>query len=146
MIAVFRLGTLRSLLILFLFTSEIAIGRPITISAISNLNFSTAVQGDGILVVPPGTRENRANASFFVRGAPNVTYTIILPTSAKLAVRKGPIKDTIMLTAFTSFPSNVGLLNLLGFQFLYVGATRAAIRNNQLTGSYSGSFSVTVVY
>lgn len=142
----FRLGTLTSLLILFLCYSIHAAGKPIKVSAVSNLNFPTAPQGDGIFVVPAGTSETPTNASFLVTGDRNVTYTIVLPAMATMTAKIGSKQDTINLSGFTSFPSNVGVLNGAGSQYLYVGATRAAIRHNQLTGSYSGSFSVTVVY
>jgi len=49
------------------------------------------------------------------------------------------------VNTFTSTPSGTGQLSVLGSQALTVGAT-LVVGASQASGSYSGTFSVTVVY
>ena len=121
--------------------------KAISITPITGLDFGTAAQGDPAKTVPPGTSETGSNASFRVRGDDNRAYTIILPNSATLTTGIGGAGRTITYNSFTSFPTGSGgLLNNNGEQMLYVGATRSALSMTQVSGTYTGSFLITVVY
>lgn len=129
-----------------LFFSLSAAAKPISISQISGLNFGVAVSGDPSKTVPPGTSENSQNASFRVTGDKWTTYAIILPSSATISTTVNGKTDTITISNFKSYPVWEGYLDSRGRENLFVGATRSAIKVNQLAGSYSGVFTMTVVY
>lgn len=82
-------------------------------------------------------------ASFNLLGAPNLAYTITLPTSVILTRQGG--SDTILLAAFTSSPAASGSLSSTGSGTLSVGGT-ITITGSQAAGLYSGSFTVTLAY
>lgn len=120
--------------------------KPISINAVSNLTFGSGVQGDPPVTIPPGTAENAQNASFVVSGDANRAYSISLPNSDNMTTGNGNgAKKKIIINNFQCYPLS-GLLNSSGKQNIYVGATRASILSNQVAGSYSGSFRITVVY
>ncbi|MFS4457720.1 DUF4402 domain-containing protein [Bdellovibrio sp. HCB2-146] len=125
------------------FFCDFTYARSIKISRLSDLDFGSGGAGDPAKIVPSGTSENATNASFLVEGDNNRAYSISLPATA--TIRRGTV-DSITLSSFTSYPNANGLLNNLGEQNLYIGATRAALRVNQTAGSYSGTFTITVVY
>jgi hypothetical protein len=129
----------------FLPMSPTVFAAAIKIAVVSNLNFGTMIQGDGSKLIPPGTVENAANASFSVTGNNNTAYTIILPTSTNLTKAGGA---NILVNQFVSFPpaGANGLLSSTGKQTLLVGATIAGIPVTQVRGAYSGTFTMTVVY
>lgn len=116
----------------------------------SDLNFPSAVQGDGAATVPSGTSENASNASFTVNGQANTSYNIILPNNGtvQMITAGGGLNKSINVDNFTSFPAPGanGLLNGSGTQKIFVGATRAVISSNQVTGNYTTSFQITVIY
>jgi hypothetical protein len=130
------------------FLPQILFSAAIRITNTSALRFGTATSGDSSLTIAPGTSENASNGSFRVTGDVNRAYTIILPVSAEITSGTGQNKDTIALSNFTSFPANGanGLIGTNGRQSVFVGATRAALRINQRPGSYSGRYTMTVVY
>lgn len=136
---------------LFLFLSSSALAakpKVLKISTVSDLDFGTGSPGDFSKTISPGTSETSTNASFSVTGEPNTAYTITLPSSATLQTGNGNKKDTINLSNFQSFPIQGanGLLDTSGNQMVFIGATRDSLKTTQLAGSYSGSFSITVVY
>lgn len=119
------------------------------ISNVSALDFGIASPGDTAKVVPPSTVENATNGSFNVTGQPNTAYTIQLPATAlNMITGIGGANRTIAVSTFVSFPAAGvnGLLSAAGAQLLLVGATRAALPATQITGSYTGTYSVTVIY
>jgi len=121
----------------------------ISIAKVSDLDFGTGAQGDGAKAVAPGAAENAENASFTVTGEASQAYTISLPAdgSVVMSTGGGGTADTeIGVEGFTSFPDTTGTLGAGGTETLYVGATRDALRATQTPGSYSGVFTVTVVY
>ena len=91
--------------------------------------------------VSTGNSGGITSASFTVTGIPLFTYAITLPSSA--AITAGG--NSMTVNAFTSSPSGTGQLSVLGTQALTVGAT-LNVGASQASGSYSGTFSVTVVY
>lgn len=129
---------------------EIVFAAPIAISSVSDLDFgSKLVANDPAGTVAPGTAENATNGSFRVTGDANRAYTITLPSSAIMYTTGGTqARFRINLSTFRSFPAAGanGRMNAAGEQLLFVGATRAAIRGNQVAGAYSGTYTVTVVY
>ncbi len=114
---------------------------------VSDLDFGTAAQGEAAKTVAPGSSENSENGSFAVTGQPNVAYTISLPSSAvTLTTGGGGANETISVDSFVSSPAATGLLDASGAQSLFVGATRAALTTSQVAGTYTGTYTVTVVY
>jgi len=111
----------------------------IAITKVTDLDFGSAPQGDPQKTVAPA-----AGASFSITGAPNTAYTITVPSDGTVTMANGG--NTIAVDSFTSSPSATGTLDGAGAQTLRVGATRAALAGNQAVGSYTGTFTVTVVY
>lgn len=123
----------------------------IAIVKVSDLEFGSAAQGDASKTVAPGSSENSENASFTVTGQPSTAYTITLPVdgTVKMITAGGGTSDTeINVNSFASTPAAGanGLLNGSGTETLFAGATRAALSATQVTGTYTGAFTVTVVY
>ncbi|MGZ3770432.1 MAG: DUF4402 domain-containing protein [Bdellovibrio sp.] len=120
----------------------------IAITNTSDLDFGSAPQGDAQKLVAPGSAENAENGSFAVTGQANTAYTITLPADGTVVMTTagGGANQTIAVNSFTSFPSGTGLLNATGNQSLFVGATRAALGSSQAPGSYTATYTVTVVY
>lgn len=118
----------------------------IQISNVSDLNFPAMEQDSPAYTIPPSGTETSENASFLITGSSNTSYSIDLPKSGNLVHNISGTK--IRLSSFTSVPAEGGngLLDASGQQMLYVGATRAKLGKNQTSGSYSTSFSVTVIY
>jgi hypothetical protein len=132
----------------FLYLS-VAYSKGIKVTTVSSLNFGVGAPGDSSKVVVAGTTESASNGSFTVTGDPNTAYTIILPTKATMQIKNSNSPDSsIEISGFNSYPvaGANGLLGSFGSQSLYLGATRAGLRSSQRAGSYSGSFSLTVVY
>ncbi|MDP2258029.1 MAG: DUF4402 domain-containing protein [Polaromonas sp.] len=94
----------------------------------------------GVFLVPSGIW---SAASFSVTGDPSATYAITLPANGVVSLTSG--SNTMAVDSFTSNPALTGQLSVGGSQTLMVGAT-LSVGSNQASGSYSGSFSVTVNY
>ena len=122
----------------------------IAISNISNLDFGTAPAGDPAKTVLPGTVEAADNGSFAVTGQASNAYTISLPADGVVTMTTagGGVNKSIAVNSFTSYPAAGanGMLSASGTQTLFVGATRAALAASQVTGSYTGTYTVTVIY
>lgn len=96
--------------------------------------------GGGVILVPSGSG---AAASFSVTGSPGATYAITLPVNGVVFLSSG--SNTMGVNNFTSNPASTGQLSGGGSQTLMVGAT-LSVGANQASGSYSGTFNVTVNY
>jgi len=120
----------------------------IAIGTVSPLDFGSGSPGDGTKIVAPGTSESPTNGSFNVTGQPNTAYTISLPASVTLTTGIGGANRTIVVDSFVSFPAvgANGLIGAGGTQLLLIGATRAALPTTQVVGSYTGTYTVNVVY
>jgi hypothetical protein len=94
----------------------------------------------GVFLVPSGIWSAGA---FSVTGDPNLTYAITLPADGVVVLTSGA--NTMAVNGFISNPAPTGQLSLGGSQTLMVGAT-LSVSSNQVSGSYSGSYSVTVDY
>lgn len=130
---------------------------PIAISNTAALRFGkfSALTGGTVVISAAGARSatgavvlSSTNAggaaSFSVTGDNNATYAITLPNSATITHGVDNTK-TMSIGTFTSNPSGTGTLSAGGAQTLSVGAT-LTVGNAQTTGSYSGTFDVSVEY
>ena len=84
-----------------------------------------------------------AAASFNVSGNANAGYSITLPINGVVSLTNGA--NSMPVDNFTSSPASSGQLSAGGTQSLAVGAT-LSVGNAQASGSYSGTFNVTVEY
>ena len=119
----------------------------IAIANVSALDFGERIQSDIAKTVAPGSSENAENGSFNVTGQSGRTYTITLPTSA-VTITTGSgatANEQLTVSSFLSTPSTSGTLTG-GSQTLFVGATLSAIGASQVTGAYTGHYTVSVVY
>jgi len=127
----------------------------ISLSNTASLGFGQAFIGTtlGTVVITPagarsatggvtlGSSGTAGSATFTVSGIPLLTYSITLPGSATLSAGG----STVTVNTFTSTPSGSGSLSLGGSQTLRIGAT-LRVGASQTSGSYSGTFGVTVAY
>lgn len=128
---------------------------PIQISNVQSLEFgniiadsdggTVSVATDGtpsyVGISAPSVTGTIQQSVFNVVGLEDATYDITLPTSITLDDGNS---NTMLVDNFVSDPSVTGVLTG-GSQNLNVGAT-LNVGSNQVAGSYSGSFNVTVAY
>ncbi len=101
----------------------------------------SVVSGSGNVNLAPS--QSSTAGKFKVSGQPNTTLTVALPTSIVLNGNKG---GTITVNNFTGYPSSSQLtLDASGDGSLNVGAD-LNIGTSQLSGTYSGTYSVTINY
>lgn len=127
----------------------------VQVSATQQLGFGSFTAGSGtVSVTPSGARTTTGNvvalsadpgqaAQFLVSGDPSMTYAITLPVDGTVTLSNGA--TDMPVNGFVSDPASSGVLPGSGSQVLSVGAT-LHVATDQPTGSYSGSFSVTVNY
>ncbi len=138
-------------------TASATIVQAIGISAGDALRFGNAapdaVNPGTVIVGTDGSRSNTGGvtlsemaaygaASFEVSGDPNATYTITLPASILLSDGG---ENQMTVDGFVSNPNGTGTLSGAGSQTINVGAT-LNVSAGQATGSYSGTFEVSVDY
>ena len=140
--------------ILCIFTVEVS--AEITISQSQTLKFGTFVAGSTsgtITIYPDGSTEyndlryfegNAQRAIFSIKGDPNSSYNINLPANNTVQLTDDN-NHSMYVNDFSSTPSETGSLNSNGNQTLKIGAT-LLIKANQPSGSYSGTYYVTVSY
>jgi hypothetical protein len=97
-------------------------------------------QGGGVILVPSASG---SAATFNVSGNASATYAITLPGNGVVSLTSGP--NAMAVNSFTSSPALVGQLGGGGTQTLSVGAT-LSVGSSQASGSYGGSFDVTIDY
>lgn len=101
----------------------------------------SVVSGNGNVSLATGTAS--AAGKFEVSGQPNTTLSVILPASVVLTGNKG---GTITVNNFTGYPSSSQLvLDASGEGNLNVGAD-LNIGASQASGTYKGTYPVTVNY
>ncbi|MDB5095705.1 MAG: YapH protein [Cyanobacteria bacterium RYN_339] len=136
-------------------TTNTRIITPISLTYVSNLNFGDVVSSSsaGTVVVTTaaarsstggttlGNSTGVAAAAFTVGGQGSSTYAITLPSTSSIASGA----NSMTVDAYTSNPSTTGTLSAGGSQGLAVGAT-LNVGASQPTGSYTGTFNVTVAY
>lgn len=142
------LGWLRIWVCLFFATISQCEAIPLTLTAISDLSFGEAPQGDTVKTIPAGSAENPFNASFNVTGDPNTSFTIVLPDALDLTTGGGGANERMNVSNFMSSPAAGanGLLSSSGTQTIFIGASRHSLPMTQVPGIYQGSFSVSVVF
>jgi len=127
----------------------------ISMSKTADLDFGNVVAGGSagtVVMSAAGSRSatggaslgnagSAAAAGFTVSGQASATYAITLPSAT--TITSGGNNMTV--NTFTSSPSGTGTLSGGGSQSLAVGAT-LQVGTSQATGSYTGSFNVTVAY
>lgn len=130
----------------------------LTITKTQDLNFgaltSGASAGTAVIDGTTGSRTttggitavigapNPVPAQFTVTGEPTKTYTIALPSSA-VTITSGA--NSMTVDTFTSDTASPATLPVGGSMPIQVGATLHAAAN-QAPGTYSGNFTVTVLY
>jgi hypothetical protein len=117
-----------------------------TLTQTTNLNFGTAAQGSPAKTVAPGTAQNTENGSFRVEGPANQSFTIVIPTGSILMTTQGTGANTIEVSNFQAFPFPTSRTNSQGRRVIFVGATRAAIAPNQVAGTYTGTYTIEVLF
>lgn len=95
--------------------------------------------GNVVLVSAPASTAGR----FKISGEPNVQVSVVLPASISLTGSNG---GTMTVNNFTGYPSSTQLtLDASGDTYLNVGAD-LNIGNSQMSGTYNGTYSVTINY
>jgi hypothetical protein len=127
----------------------------ISLTKTADLNFGSVVPGGAagaVVMSPAGARSATGGASlgsstgssagsFTVAGLASAAYSITLPASTTIASGG----NNMTVDTFASTPSGTGTLSGGGTQTLSIGAT-LHVAASQPTGTYSGSFNVTVTY
>lgn len=114
-------------------------------ASLVRLNAQTGARSivSGIGNVILATNPASSSGQFKISGQPNVPVSISLPSSVSLTGNKG---GTMTVNNFTGYPSSTQLtLDTAGDANLNVGAD-LNIGASQLSGIYSGTYSVTVNY
>ena len=135
-------------------TATASVRAAIAIAAASNLAFGEGTQGGVASAVGAGTSENAGNGSFSITGEPSTAYSVTLPADSVVTMTTGDGVGATKQIAVDSFEyystaaasASSASLNGSGADTLLVGGSRAALAANQVTGSYTGSYSVTVAY
>lgn len=82
------------------------------------------------------------NAAIFdVTGCADYSYTVVLPATVTLTSTNG----SMVMDNIVSTPNGSGLLDATGYQQINVGG-RLNINSGQVSGAYSGTFIVEVVF
>jgi hypothetical protein len=122
----------------------ITIIKQLSITFVDDLRFDQKIQGEGSDTVLPG---DAGAASFTVNGQANTAYSITLPASVTMTTGDGiGATKQIVVNSFAHDQGGTPTLDGDGIITLKVGATHAAIANDQEPGSYSGTFTVDVAY
>ncbi len=127
----------------------------ITLSADTTLSFGTVLPfgRNGTVTVNPftgvATGSNTHvgspgnNASWSVTGVPGAFYSITLPSDGAVSVSNGT--ETMPVNDFTHSAGGSPRLDATGLDSFGVGA-RLYVDANQATGTYTGTYNVTVAY
>ena len=99
------------------------------------------VSGGGNVILPAG--QSSSAGKFKISGQANTTVSVALPSSIVLTGNQG---GTLTVNNFTGYPSSTQLtLDASGDANLNVGAD-LNIGSSQLSGTYRGTYSVTINY
>lgn len=130
-------------------TTDLAFGKLAVGAVGGNVAISTAdvvtISGAGTTVSQPaGNTGNPVAAVFGITGEAGMTYAITLPADGTVTISDGA-SHTMAVNSFVSNPGATGTLSGGGTDTLKVGAT-LVVGNNQVPGTYTGTFNVTVAY
>jgi len=118
--------------------------RALFLEAKQPLVFTPAVAGSESFRVNPGDSQS---GQFRVRGEPGTAYQIRLPDQVVMTTNSGQLEaQQIKVKEFASVPESAGTLDSQGEQIIFVGATRDSLLSNQEEGSYTGTYTVEVIY
>jgi Domain of unknown function (DUF4402) len=121
---------------------KLAVGATGGTVAVSAADAVTIAGTNHTITQPASDTGSPAAAAFTVTGEPNMTYAITLPADGTITLTSGG--NSMAVNGFTSSLGATGTLTG-GTQALKVGAT-LSVADSQASGSYTGSFSVTVAY
>jgi len=110
----------------------------------TDLIFGEGIQGDSAKSLSPSA--DLETAEFFISGEPNRSYTVTLPADGTVIMTTGAggTNETIAVDSFIhNSPESIPGSGIDGWR---VGATRAALGASQVPGSYSTTFTVSIVY
>lgn len=122
-------------------TTDMNFGKVVTGATSGTVVLSTAGARSATGGTQLGNAGSTAAGAFSVTGESGATYGITLPSST--TITSGVINNMTVNT-FTSNPSGTGTLTG-GSQSLAVGAT-LNVGASQVSGTYTGTFNVTVAY
>ncbi len=131
---------IRRVFLFGLFVLPMAHAANIGITKTRDLTFTRAAQGD-VAAAEAASSGNSNSAKFTVTGDAGKTYTVTLPTTASMTGAGAPVATN----TFTQSSANSYTLTG-GTDFLYIGATRAAIPGGQTAGAYASNFQIGVRY
>jgi hypothetical protein len=100
------------------------------------------VKSGAVVLVAQGASPSAAR--FAVNGTPNTSFSISLPANGEVVLADAG-SHTMAVNDFVSSPAGSGVLLGNGSSQVAVGAT-LVVGTGQATGSYSGSFGVTLNY
>ena len=140
-------------------TAAVTIVAPLVITNTGNMSFGNvavnATDAGTVVLSPAGARTSTGGvqlsptnlgtitaATFGLIGEGSYGYAITLPANGVVTVNSGA--NSMALNSFTSNPSGTGALSG-GNGTIAVGAT-LVVAGGQATGSYTGTFNVTVAY
>lgn len=136
---------------------------PISIAAVTELEFGDIIAGDGDVIVSVGNARTIPGAllagtqlgtvtaaTFDIKGEPAYTYAITLPADGDVTISEPglasmAVKTFNCLSTETSATDGTGKLDGSGDDVVTVGAT-LDVETSQTQGDYTGTFSVTVAY
>lgn len=122
--------------------AKVIIQSALSASKGKDLDFGNAFAGDGTMTVP-----STSGAQFNVTGEPGRAFSILLPSNVTMATGGGGTSASqIVVSNFTSSPAGSATLSSGGTSTVSVGATRAALLQNQASGDYSVTFTVVLTY
>ena len=129
--------------------AKITVKKKIKIEKQTDLNFADAYTGDAQDVVAPNDPNGR-NAEFIVTGREGAVFVVDLPGNNEVKMKTGAgntPQTQIAVNGFTASTGGDGSTGVIeGETTLTVGATRAAILEDQVEGAYEDVFTVGVSY
>jgi len=144
-------------------TTTASVIASLNMTAVEDLEFGEGIQGDAAVTITPVNGDKfgvgATGASFSLTGEPGRNYSVTLPADGTVTMTTGAggANETIAVDSFTDLgESSCGgaIFQICvkdgravgGVDSFAVGATRAALGAAQAPGSYSGTFTVSVIY
>jgi len=130
-------------------TATASVIASLSLTNTADLAFGEGIRQDAALTVAPAS-----GGTFTVTGEPLRFYNVTVPADATVYVYIGTgstAQEKIWMSAFNFSTSELssttqGQLSAGGTDTISVGATRDAILGNQVTGAYTGPYTVSVIY
>jgi len=129
-------------------TATASVIASLSLTNTADLAFGEGIQGDASLAVGPVT-----GGQFSVVGEGLRAYNITVPADGTVIMTTGAggTNETIAVDTFSYWSNGAssgssGLLNGPGLDTFGVGAVRAALGASQAPGSYTATYTVTIIY